>query len=134
MTTFLTAQQVLFIHARLIVTTGGEHGVRDLGLLESAVAQPQGTFDGELLYPDLFQQAAALLESLTGNHPFVDGNKRTAITATALFLRRNGYRVVTSNAELERFTLAVTNERPSLAAIAAWFEANTVSEVNLHDE
>jgi death-on-curing protein len=130
MTEFLTAQQVLFIHARLIATTDGEHGVRDLGLLESAVARPRATFDGELLYPDLFQQATALLESLTGNHLFIDGNKRTAITAASLFLRRNGYRVVTSNAELERFTLAVTNERPSLAVIAAWFEANAVSEFN----
>ncbi|HUM70888.1 MAG TPA: type II toxin-antitoxin system death-on-curing family toxin, partial [Chloroflexota bacterium] len=93
MTEYLTAQQVLFIHARLIATTGGEHGVRDIGLLESAVARPQATFDGVELYPDLFHKAAALMESLAQNHPFVDGNKRTAITATAMFLRRNGRRL-----------------------------------------
>lgn len=63
MTAYLTTQEILFIHARLIETIGGEHGVRDLGLLESAVARPQATFDGESLYPDLFQKAAALMQS-----------------------------------------------------------------------
>lgn len=134
MTTFLTSQQVLFIHARLIATTGGEHGVRDIGLLESAVARPQAIFDGKSLYPDLFHQAAALMESLTRNHPFVDGNKRTAITAASLFLQRNGYRLVTSNEELERFTLDVTNRRLLFLSIVAWFETHTVSESNLRDE
>ncbi|HRQ36980.1 MAG TPA: type II toxin-antitoxin system death-on-curing family toxin [Chloroflexota bacterium] len=125
MTEYLTAQQVLFIHARLIATTGGEHGVRDIGLLESAVARPQATFDGVELYPDLFHKAAALMESLAQNHPFVDGNKRTAITATAMFLRRNGRRLQTSNAELERFTLWVVMARPSSPELANWFHAHT---------
>jgi death-on-curing protein len=84
---YLTAEQVLFIHARLIAETGSEHGVLDLGLLQSAVARPQATFDKQDLYPDLFSKTAALLESLIGNHAFVDGNKRTAITAAGLFLR-----------------------------------------------
>ena len=90
MTVTLSAQQVLFIHARLIEATGGEHGVLDLGLLQAAVARPQATFDGADLYASLFQKAAALMESLAQNHPFVDGNKRTAITAAALFLLQNG--------------------------------------------
>ena len=77
MTIFLTPQQVLFIHARLIDTTGGEHGLRDLGLLESAVARPQATFDGNELYPTIFLKTAALMDSLAHNHPFVDGNKRS---------------------------------------------------------
>jgi death-on-curing protein len=127
MTRYLTPQEVLFIHARLIATTGGEHGIRDLGLLESAVARPQATFDGVDLYPDLFLKTAALIESLSQNHPFVDGNKRTAITAAALFLRLNGTILQTTNEELERFTMMVVGERPSLATIAAWFEANCVS-------
>lgn len=124
MTAYLTVQEVLFIHARLIETTGGEHGVRDLGLLESAVARPQATFAGESLYPDLFQKAAALMQSLVQNHPFVDGNKRTGVTAAALFLQRNGRSLQTTHTELERFTLMVTNERPSLATIATWFIQN----------
>ena len=122
MTRYLTVQQVLFIHARLIETTGGEHGVRDLCLLQSAVFRPQATFDGIELYGDLFHKAAALMISLAQNHPFVDGNKRTAITAAALFLRQNGWQLVTSNQELERFTMRVVNEGLDLEACAEWFE------------
>ena len=125
MTVFLTAQQILFVHARLIDTTGGEHGLRDLGLLESAAARPQATFDGKELYPDLFQKAAALMESLITNHPFVDGNKRTAIAASALFMQQNGHRLQTTNEALEQFTILVVNERPSLDEIAAWFRSYT---------
>ncbi len=124
MIAYLTVQEVLFIHARLIATTGGEHGIRDLGLLESAVARPQAAFGGEDLYPDLWRKTAALMQSLVQNHPFVDGNKRTGITAAAMFLRRNGRILQTSNAELERFTLWVTEERPSLDEMANWFEEN----------
>jgi death-on-curing protein len=63
------------------------------------------------------------MASLAPNHPFVDGNKRTAIAAAALFLRQNGFRLETTNDELERFTLSVTNERISIAQIAAWLQA-----------
>lgn len=125
---YLTPQELLFIHARLIATTGGEYGIRNLGLLESAGARPQAVFDGKDLYPSLFLKTAALMESLTQNHPFVDGNKRTAITASALFLQLNGRSLQTTNEALERFTLMVTNERPLLDTIAAWFEANCRSE------
>ena len=128
MTVFLTVQQILFIHARLIDTTGGEHGLRDLGLLESAAARPQASFSGEEMDPDLVQKAAALMESLALNHPFVDGNKRTAITSAALFLQQNGRLLQTTNEELERFTLRVVNERPSLAEIASWFQSRLVLE------
>jgi len=94
MTHYLTPEQVLFLHSRLIAETGGGHGVRDLGMLLSALGRPQATFDEKDLYPDLFSKAAALMDSLVCNHPFVDGNKRTAITAAALFLGANGYRFV----------------------------------------
>ena len=119
---FLTAEQVLFIHARLIVEIGGEHGVLDLGLLQSAVARPQASFDGQDLYPDLFSKAAALMESLIGNHAFVDGNKRTAITAAGLFLRLNGYHVIATNQQLETFTLQCAQHLVSLDQIASWLE------------
>ena len=121
MTVYLSAQQVLFIHARLIAETGGAHGVRDLALLESAVARPAAIFGGA----DLYEKAAALMESLALNHPFVDGNKRTAITAASLFLLRNGQRIVADNATLERFTLSVVIERPGLDAVANWFREHT---------
>jgi death-on-curing protein len=119
---YLTAEQMLFIHARLITETGGEHGVLDLGLLQSAVARPQATFDGQDLYPDLFLKTAALLESLIGNHAFVDGNKRTAITAAGLFLRLIGYHLTANNQQLAAFTLLCAQHLISLDQMAIWFK------------
>ena len=123
---YLTVAQVLFIHARMIATTGGEHGIRDLGLLASAVARPQATFDGLDLYPELFIKAAALMESLVLNHPFVDGNKRSGIAATGLFLRQNGWQLQTSNAALEVFTLSVATTPPPTEEIADWLRSHSV--------
>jgi death-on-curing protein len=125
---YLTVQQVLFLHARLIAETGGRHGVRDLGLLESAVARPQATFGGEDLYTDVFSKAAVLMQSLINNHPFVDGNKRTGIAAAGLFLRRNGWRLAATNAGLESFILHVASAQPEVASIVAWLQEQTRRE------
>ncbi len=95
MTRFLSAEDVLAI-AR--VATGGDPAVRDLGLLDSACHRPSSTVFGEDAYPTLTLKAAALLHSLTANHPFVDGNKRTAWLATVVFLRDNGATVVAPDA------------------------------------
>lgn len=119
---YLTVQRVLILHHRIIEKTGGSHGVHDLGLLESAVARPQSTYGGEDLYDGLFSKAAALLESLARNHPFVDGNKRTAIAAASLFLRINGRRVFTSNGELEDYAVYVVVSNPGVESIARWLE------------
>lgn len=124
---YLTAEQVLFMHARLIAETGGEHGVLNLGLLQSAVARPQASFDGQDLYPDLFSKAAALLESLIGNHAFVDGNKRTAITSTGLFLRINGYRLTADNQEIVNFTLQCAQGLISLEQVQTWLKSHSQS-------
>ena len=124
---YLTEQQILYIHARLIAETGGERGIRDLGALQAAVARPRATFDGEDLYISLPEKAAALLESLILNHPFVDGNKRTAVTAAALFLRRNGLRLECPPTELEAFALAAASGGISAQAMADWLRRRTVS-------
>ncbi len=126
MTTYLSPQQVLFIHARLLAETGGEPGLFNLGLLESAVARPRATFDGVDLYSTLEDKAAALMESLTLNHPFMDGNKRVAIVAAALFLRRNSRELAVENVELERFTMAVARGSVAASEIQAWFRAHSV--------
>jgi death-on-curing protein len=117
---YLTAEQVVFIHAFVVEETGGSHGVRDLGLLESAVARPQATFDGDDLHPDIFIKAAALLHALIQNHPFVDGNKRTGALAVILFLEFNGYELNAKNKELESFALKVAVAKISLSEIADW--------------
>ena len=102
---YLTPEQVLFIHSRLVGETGGSHGVRDLGLLELAVARPKATFDNKELYPDLCTKAAALMDLLINNHPFVDGNKRTGVTAALLFLRINAHKLTAPPEALEACTL-----------------------------
>lgn len=121
MTQYLTPEQVLFLHSRLVTETGGGHGVRDLGMLQSALGRPQATFDEKELYPDLFSKAAALMDSLVRNHPFIDGNKRTAITAASLFLRINGFQLVVENNEMVQFTLACAQSHLSLDDITDWF-------------
>jgi len=123
---YLSPQQVLFIQARLIAETGGETGLRDLALLESAVARPRASFDGKDLYSGLFEKAASLLDSLVNNHAFIDGNKRTGITSTAMFLRLNGYRISCSQNELESFTLQVATSHPQISELAIWFEKHSL--------
>lgn len=117
---YLSAEQILFIHHRLIEATGGAHGLRDAGSLQAAVVRPLATFDKRELYPDLFSKAAALLESLIRNHPFVDGNKRTAITAAGLMLRRNGHHLVASQQELYDFTMRMATGDIDLSGAREW--------------
>jgi death-on-curing protein len=122
---YLTAEQVLFLHDRLVEETGGEHGVRDLGGLESALARPQAAFGGTEFYPDLMTKAAVVMDGIIRNHPFLDGNKRAGVATAALFLEVNGHRLTATNGELERFTLLVTTAKPDIEEIAEWFRANT---------
>ena len=101
-TQFLSVDEVLAIHARLIARFGGISGVRDPGLLESALYRPQTGY-----YEDLPEQAAALFESLLMNHPFVDGNKRVAFFATDVFLRLNGWRLDVESQMAHRFLVGL---------------------------
>jgi len=103
----LTVEIVREIHAEAIAQFGGSSGVRDLALLESAVAAPQATFGGQSPYSDLVEIAAAYLFYLCRNHPFLDGNKRTALGACLVFLRLNGLEPSPDNPEWEKLTLAV---------------------------
>lgn len=122
---YLTPAEVLLLHAWLIERTGGSGGVRDVGLLESALARPQATFGQDDLYPDLWSKAAALMHSLIRNHPFVDGNKRTALAATGIFLELNGYALTASNEAVLEFTRQVAAGGMALAETAAWLEAHS---------
>jgi death-on-curing protein len=99
-TLYPSLPEVLAAHARLIVLFGGAQGIRDQGALEAALARPQSGH-----YRDIIEQAAALLESLSQNHPFVDGNKRTAIAVTAAFLRINGFRLDFDDLEAYQFLI-----------------------------
>ncbi len=104
---FPNRDEVLLLHADQIATFGGTAGVRDQGLLDSALAQPQATFGGKLLHPTLADQAAAYLYHLSRNHPFVDGNKRTAFGVMDAFIEVNGYRLTLTDDEAYELTMQV---------------------------
>lgn len=113
-------KEVLELHRVLIDRFGGINGVRDLGLLESALMRPQTGY-----YKSLSIQAAALLQSLCQNHAFIDGNKRVAFATTAIFLRMNGYRVFVTADQGEEFLIqGVIGSRASLDVITQWLEAH----------
>lgn len=119
--TYLTLTDVLLIHHTAIVLSGGSPGIRDAGLLESAVFRPQSGY-----YDDLFGEAAALFESLVQNHAFVDANKRTAFIAADVFLRANGFRISVNAADAERFILENLEKRSlKYERILAWLKQNT---------
>ena len=117
-TLFPTLQETLELHDQLILRFGGSKGVRDPGLLESALVRPQTGY-----YDTLSMQAAALLQSLCQNHCFVDGNKRVAFATTAIFLRMNGYRLSVKPDDGESFLVQqVIQKRAAIEPIAAWLE------------
>ncbi|HSD98809.1 MAG TPA: type II toxin-antitoxin system death-on-curing family toxin [Patescibacteria group bacterium] len=124
---YLTIEEVLFIHDRAIKRFGGSSGIRDIGLLHSALGRPQASFDGQDLYKTIFEKAAALIHSLLKNHPFIDGNKRTSYATTGLFLEINGYMLSNEHKNAIQFTMHVENNQLSLEDIASWLENHTKS-------
>jgi death on curing protein len=121
MSDFLTLAEVLALHADLIERYGGTHGIRDQGLLEAALYRPQTGY-----YADLVEEAAALWESLSQNHPFVDGNKRTAFAAAYTFLAINGVRVAAdSDVAIAFLTDLYETNQLNFERLAAWLRRHT---------
>jgi death-on-curing protein len=122
--TYPTLDEVLFVHSTLIERFGGSHGLRDKGALESALARPQTGY-----YRDLVEEAAALWESLSQNHPFIDGNKRVAVTITAAFLQVNGYRLEFTDADAIAFLIGLYETgRMRFDELDAWLRQHVVAE------
>jgi death-on-curing protein len=117
---FLTLDEALAIHAHQIARYGGALGVRDRGLLESALAMPAATVASEYLHPSLPEQAAAYLFHLVKNHPFVDGNKRVGLASSLAFLRLNGIRVRATDDDLVDIVMGVAEGRRSKADVAVF--------------
>jgi len=122
---YLTVQDVLLLHQLAIDKFGGSHGLRDLGLLESAGGRPMATFDGSELYPDIYSKGAALVHSLLLNHQFVDGNKRTAMFSVMVFLELNGLEFTASQKEVVYAALWIEHKQPEIEEIAKWLKAHT---------
>lgn len=117
---FLSKELVLALHQDQINTFGGSSGVRDIGLLDSALALPQQTFGGELLHPTIYEQAAAYLYHIAKNHPFIDGNKRTACAAMEIFLELNSYVLNLSDEEEIELVLQVAQGNMSKEELSAF--------------
>jgi len=122
---FLSLDDVLESHAEQVAAYGGSDGIRDVGLLESALAQPAATFDGQFLHADLFEMAAAYLFHVVQNHPFVDGNKRVALECALLFMEINGCSVETSNEALVDLVLQAAQGQIGKQQIAEFFRGHT---------
>ena len=124
--TFLGVDEVLAIHAHVVDRYGGDPGVRDVGLLQSALGMPEATFDGAFLHPSLAEMAAAYLFHISRNHPFVDGNKRTALASALAFLQLNGMRLAATEDELVELSLGVAAGRTTKADAAVFFQGHLV--------
>lgn len=117
---YLTLGEVADLHRRLLEATGGAPGIRDLGALDSAIAQPKATFGGADLYPTLVEKAAALCFSLVRNHPFVDGNKRIGHAAMETFLVLNGTEIDAPIDDQERLMLDLAAGRIDRTQLTDW--------------
>lgn len=120
---FLTLDEVVRIHVDMIERYGGGTGVRDAGLLESAVSMPRSMFGGRYLHDDLFQMAAAYLFHIVANHPFIDGNKRTGAASAIIFLLINDVDLRSDEKGLEEITLSVAKGKSKKEDVAEFFRS-----------
>lgn len=126
---YLNAEQILFIHSAVIDETGGSHGVRDHASLAALEGLPRQKAFGKELYPSVFHKAAVYIRNVIGSHPFIDGNKRTAMSATAVFLELNGYAIQVKEGAIEEFAIRVIREKLTIEDIAGWLKKNTQKSV-----
>lgn len=127
---YLALNEVLDLHQRLLEQSGGAAGIRDLGALESSLAQPRMTFGGEDLYPSIVDKATALSFSLINNHPFVDGNKRVGHAAMEIFLILNGYEIEADVDDQERMILGVASGKIKREELRDWLNSCIVEKKN----
>ncbi len=123
---FLDIERIFRVHRSLIERYGGTEGVRDVGLLHSALAMPQASFGGEHLHTDLFEMAAAYLYHIVQNHPFLDGNKRVGSAAAIIFLAMNDVAIEADEEGLVELTLSVATGQAGKAEIAEFFRTRAV--------
>ena len=120
---------VIKIHETLINEYGGTHGIRDLNSLESAIARPFASFDQKELYPSIFSKAAALIESLISNHPFIDGNKRVGYFCLRFFLLTQNYDIQATQQEKYDFVISIASGKLSFEEIAKWIKEKSKKKI-----
>lgn len=124
-TQYLSIEEILRLHFQVVEDFGGSHGVRDEGRLASVVTAPKQDIFGSEQYPSIFEKAAVYFRNIIGDHPFSDGNKRTAVTVCGIFLHRNGKHLIATQKELEDFTIKIAVEHLDTETIADWLIKHT---------
>ena len=122
---FLTKERILLIHSMIIDETSGSHGVRDYHAILSLEELPKQKAFGEELYPTIFLKSAVYARNIITGHPFIDGNKRTGMTAALVFIEANGYKIIAERGEIEKFALRIIEHKLQLESIAAWFKKHS---------
>ncbi len=122
---YFDEQTLLLAHYKLIERFGGSHGVRELERVRSVIEAPKFRAFGQEHYSDVFLKAAVYSHNIIGDHPFVDGNKRTGMTCALMFLRKNGIQVLINKGELEDFAVLVATDKLSVEQIADWLKQHT---------
>ncbi len=125
----ISTDEVITIHTLLIETFGGSKGIRDISALQSAISRPFQTFQEKELYPSPEDKAAAILESIISNHPFVDGNKRIGYVLMRLVLIENGFDIGTSEEEKFEFILDVAKGEMKFEQIKTWIQTRLIKNV-----
>ncbi len=120
----ISLEQLLQIHALIVNETGGSIGLRDLGRLEAAIAAQSQNVFGEELYPTLIDKAAAIIRGIIADHPFVDGNKRTAMLTGLTLLEINDLRFSAQSGEIENFAVLIATDKLDVPAITAWLRSH----------
>lgn len=119
---YIVIEEALELHAVVLGLTRGTLGVRDLSALLGSLERPRGAFGGKDMFPDVFSKAAALIESIARNHPFIDGNKRTSYVIGAALLKKNGYELLPKSGEIEVFMLWIVTKKPEIKEVASWIK------------
>ena len=122
---FIPKEVVLTIHADLLQRYGGEPGLRDVGLLESALAQPKMTFDGKYVHKTLFDKTAAYGFHVCKNHPFVDGNKRVAFVLMDIFLQKNGREIISPEEEVYKMMMNLASGKLTKVQLSSWLKEHS---------
>ena len=124
-TRYVSIEAALALHATVLQLTSGKLGVRDMGALLGCLERPKTVLSGKEMFSTLYLKAAAVIESMARNHPFIDGNKRTSYLVGMELLAINGYELAPPQGAIEKFMLWIVIEKPALAEIAAWLEKHS---------
>lgn len=122
---YISETEILVVHAKIIDAFGGSHGIRDIQLIKGAVDRPKAAAFGRELFIGIFEKSASYFDSISRNHPFVDGNKRTSFAIAVFFLEKNGFLFEASNPEVEKYVVQAVVLHQEIKQIASWLKRHS---------